>query len=96
MELKQFLQLFNPSPGNHYIQVTTSIDDTTSALYELMKNVDGELRIAHYIDEDAATDSDYLDAKVQHIKNFSHPFRALPRDNDIVIFKDIFNLHNNQ
>ena len=96
MELKQFLQLFNPSPGNHYIQVTTSIDDTTSALYELMKNVDGELRIAHYIDEDAATDSDYLDVKVQHIKNFSHPFRALPRDNDIVIFKDIFNLHNNQ
>ncbi len=96
MDLKQFLELFNPLPGNHYIQVTTSPDETTSALDELMKDVEGEFRIAHYIENESDTASLYPEAKVQYIKNLSHPFRALPRDNDIVIFKDIFHLHKNK
>ena len=96
MDLKQFLELFNPLPGNHYIQVTTSIDETTTALYNLMKDVDGELRIAHYSEVEADIQSDFSGAKIQNIKNLSHPFRALPRDNDIVVFKDIFHLHNNK
>ena len=96
-DLKQFIQLFNPHPGNHFIQVTTNVDETTTALYELLKSVGGELRIAIYGDENISDIEDkYLDAKVQHIVNFTNPFRALPRDNDMVILKDIFHLHNNQ
>ena len=96
-DLKQFIELFNPLPGNHYIQVTTNVDETTTALYELMEKVGGELRIAVYRDEDTSDIQDqYPDAKVQHIKNFVNPFKALPRDNDIVIFKDIFHLHHKQ
>lgn len=96
-DLTQFKELFNPLPGNHYIQVVTYVDETTDALYELMKNVDGELRIAVYTKEDASEIQEkYPDAKVQLINNFSNPFKALPRDNDMVIFKDIFHLHEKQ
>lgn len=93
-DLKQFLELFTPLPGNHYIQVCRDTDETTTALYELMKNVDGELRLALYRDEEIdEIQSHYPNAKLQQIKNFKHPFRALPRDNDTVVFKDIFHLH---
>lgn len=96
-DLKQFLELFNPLPGNHYIQVTTHTDETTDLLYELMQNVGGELRLAIYT-EDSIEDiqNRYPDAKTQRITNFVHPFRALPRDNDLVILKDIFHLHQNK
>lgn len=96
-DLKQFLELFNPLPGNHYIQVTTHADETTDALYELMQSRGGELRLALYT-EDSIEDiqSRYPDVKIQQITNFVHPFRALPRDNDIVILKDIFHLHHNK
>lgn len=95
MDLNQFLQLFNPLPGNHYIQVTTSIDETTDELYKLLQGKDGEFRIAYYIDEDSDIQDRFPNAKIQYIKNLVHPFRALPRDNDIVILKDIFNYHHN-
>lgn len=95
--LEQFLELFNPLPGNHFIQVTTQVDDTTKALYELLNSKDCEFRIAMYQDEEPLElIENYPLAKVQHIKNFVHPFRALPRDNDIVILKDIFHLHHAQ
>jgi len=93
--LKQFLELFNPLPGNHYLQVTTTIDETTHALNELLQSVGGELSVALYAQEDFDANK-YPDIKIQHIKNFKQPFRALPRNNDIVILKDIFHLHENQ
>jgi hypothetical protein len=89
-DLKQFLELFKPFPGNHYIQVTTEVDATTGALYELMKEKSGEFRIAYYNEEETnALDVLFPEAKIQYIKNFAYPFRALPRDNDIVIFKSL-------
>lgn len=93
-DLKQFLELFRPLPGSRYIQVTTHVDETTSALYELLQNAGGELRLAIYGDESIEEiQNKYPDAKTQQITNFVHPFRALPRDNDIVILKDLFHLH---
>jgi len=94
MKLDQFLELFNPLPGNHYLQVTTKPDATTVALQNIIKKVDGEFRVAIYA-EDEFVDKRLTDAKVQFIKKFNTPFRALPRDNDIVILKDIFTQHTN-
>ena len=96
MDLKQFLELFNPYPGNNYLQVTTEFDETTDAFYELMKSVDGVLNLVLYSEEELDVSSKFPDAKIQYIKNLSQPFRALPRTNDIVVFKDIFHLHENQ
>jgi hypothetical protein len=94
-DLKQFLELFNPLPGNKYLQVTTSADETTTALFEILQNVGGELNLAVYDENAKELSSDYSNIKVQYIKNFKQPFRAIPRDYDIVIFKDIFHLHAN-
>ena len=95
MELKQFLELFNPLPGNHYIQVTSKIDATTYALNEIIKAVDGEFRLALYAEEEQNIPAELHDVTIQQISKFNTPFRALPRDNDIVIFKDIFSKHSN-
>jgi hypothetical protein len=95
MKLDQFLELFNPLPGNHYLQVTTKPDATTVALEELIKSVDGEFRLALYTQEKPQLDATLVDAKVQYIPKMNIPYRALPRDNDIVILKDILTEHTN-
>ena len=95
MELKQFLELFNPLPGNHYIQITDKIDATTLALQKIIAEVNGEFHLALYTSETPEIPDALQDAKIQIINNFSQPFRALPRDNDMVILKDIFNRHSN-
>jgi hypothetical protein len=93
-DLKQFLELFNPLPGNHYIQVTTQTDATTQALYELLQKVGGELRIAHFANDTVEEFQElFPEAKIQYINNFVNSFRALPRDHDRVVFKDIFHQH---
>ena len=83
MDLKQFLQLFNPYPGNNYLQVTTQVDETTDAFYKLMKSVDGVLNLVVYTQDELDLSSKFPDANIQYIKNFKQPFRALPRTNDI-------------
>ena len=95
MKLDQFLELFNPLPGNHYLQVTTKADATTIALQNIIKDVDGEFRLALYSEDESVVDESLADTKVQLIKKFNTPFRALPRDNDIVILKDILAQHSN-
>ncbi|MEA2090814.1 MAG: hypothetical protein U9O83_00420, partial [Campylobacterota bacterium] len=75
MNLEQFLQLFNPLPGNHYMQVATAHNEITDALNLIVEDVDGELDVILY-------NSENLD--------FSQPFRALARSNDIIILQDIF------
>jgi len=95
MELKQFLELFNPLPGSHYMQVTNKIDVTTFALHEMMQSVDGEFRLVLYEQEEQALPAELLDVTLQRITNNNTPFRARARDHDIVIFKDIFAQHTN-
>jgi len=94
-DLKQFLELFNPLPGNHYLQVTTFPDETTQVLSQLLESVDGELGLALYSQEEKDISKSYPLVKTQYIDNFRQPFRAIPRDHDIVIFKDFFHLHEN-
>ena len=81
MNLEQFLQLFNPYPGNHYLQVCSREDEITEALKSMMDCVDGELSVVLYNEENL---------------DFSKSFRALPRSHDIVIIQDVFYKHDNQ
>jgi hypothetical protein len=94
--LTKFAQLFNPYPGNQYLEVTSNPDETTKLLSELIQNVDGEFHLAIYDESEQDFQEQFPYAKIQHIKNFKQPFRALPRTHDIVVFKDIFHLHENQ
>ena len=81
MDLKQFSELFNPLPGNHYMQVATADDEISDLMRLMLEKVDGELDVVLYNDENL---------------NFSQPFRALARSNDIIVFKDTFHSHENQ
>lgn len=92
-DLKQFIELFNPLPGNKYLQVTTSPDETTTALCEILAGVGGELSLAVYDENEKEFSSDFPNAKIEQINSFKKPFRAIPRDHDMVIFKDLFHLH---
>ena len=47
----------------------------------MMDSVDGRLNTAFYNEENL---------------QFNQPFRAMPRDNDIVVLKDVFYAHENQ
>jgi len=95
-DLKQFLELFNPLPGNRYLQVTTSPDETTHALCKILEKVDGELSLAIFGEDAIDYAEEFPLAKIQYIKDFKQPFRAMPRNHDIVIFKDFYHLHENQ
>ena len=94
-DLEQFLQLFNPLPGNHYLQVTTIPDETTHALSKILADVDGELGLVVYNENDVEYKAEFPNVKLQYVKDFKQPFRAIPRNYDIVVFKDFFHLHEN-
>lgn len=78
--LTKFLQLFNPLPGNQYLHVSQKKNEISRALEVLLEDVGGKLNIELYNQENLS---------------FSQPFRALPRDHDIVILQDVFSLHVN-
>jgi len=93
--LQQFLELFNPHPGNHYMQVTTVVDETTHLLYDLMQNKDGEFSLVLYGNTDANLQK-LSNAKVKYVDDFTKPYKALPRSNDAIVLKDIFYQHKNK
>jgi len=80
MNLDQFLELFNPLPGNHYLQVCTQEDEISKALEKILDGVGGEFKLILYNENNL---------------NFSQPFRALPRENDSVILQDVLSSHKN-
>ena len=85
--MQQFLELFHPLPGNSYLLVTSKIDSMAAALHDKIAEVDGSFSIALY------GEGAFEGAKIECIDSLSKPFRALPRDNDRVIFYDIFTKH---
>jgi len=93
MDLKQFLELFNPNPGSRYIQITDKFDGTTTALAKLLREVDGELHLVSYGEREKFDEN--FTTTIQYIKNLKNPFRALPREHDIVIIKNILHQHEN-
>lgn len=90
---KQFLELIQPQPGFKVLDVTAHADELTEAVIEHLKPFSHHrLAVALYPGEHKAFEpSDAL--KIQDIPNYDAPFRALPRDNDIVIIRDVLHKH---
>ena len=73
------------------MQVTTVADETTQVLSNLLDGI-GEFSLVIYGEKD-----DTLDFKnIKYVKTMKEPFRAIPRSNDMIILKDIFDSHENQ
>ena len=94
--LEQFRELFNPLPGNHYLHVTTEIDEISFLFEKMMQEVGGEFNLALYKEKDENDILRLPNSNIQHVSGFSKPFRAIPRDHDTVVLKDIFYVHENK
>lgn len=94
--LEQFKKLFNPLPGNHYLHVTTALDDIAFLFEKAMQDVGGKFDLVIYDQNNLQADLKLPYTNIQHVKDFKKPFRSLPRDHNIVVLKDIFYAHENQ
>jgi len=89
----QFLELIQPQPGFKVLDVTSHADAlTTAVLDHLQPFRQHRLELALYPGEHQAFTADES-LKIQEVPNYNLPFRALPRDNDIVIIRDVFHKH---
>lgn len=92
--LEQFKDLFYPLPGNHYLQVTTGVDDISFLFDEMMQRVGGKFNLVIYSEMSQHVENP-SNANIQYIHDFKGPFRAPPRDHDIVVIKDMLYVHQN-
>ncbi len=91
-EYADFLELFHPQPGYKVLEVTTHADGLTKVLVDFMVPYEGRLALAMYPGEHQVMEaSEHL--KAHEVPDFNRPFRALPRDNDIVVLDDILHRH---
>ena len=84
-------ELIHPLPGYTIFYVSPHIDQIAVTLADMLEKVDGRLNLALYDEHEKL--SLIGDVRVQNIDNPKDIFRALPRDNDTVIFHDIFSRH---
>ena len=90
---KQFLELIQPQPGFKVLEVTAHADALTEAVIEHLKPFNNHrVALACYPGEHQQFDASET-LKIEKIPNYNLPFRALPRDNDIVIIRDVFHQH---
>ncbi|MEA2112068.1 MAG: hypothetical protein U9P71_08480 [Campylobacterota bacterium] len=89
--MKQFLELFNPYPGNQFLLLTSHSDEITPVLAQMLENVNGTLSLHCFPGK-------HDDVKLDNIKrsdivDFKSLPRALPRSNDMVILQDVYAQH---
>lgn len=92
-DYRQFLQLIQPQPGFKVLDITAHADDMTAAVADhLSAFPKNRLALALYPGEHQPfEESESL--KIHSIPNYNAPFRALPRDNDIVLIRDVLHRH---
>ena len=92
--LENFLELFTPQPGYKILDITAHSDTLSAALLRTLAPVHGRLSLARYpgAHRELEAEEDAL-LHTQDVPDFSKPFRALPRDNDIVFIRDVLHRH---
>lgn len=83
-------ELFNPLPGNRYLEVTTNVDEISFLLAQMMEDVGGRFNLALYGSSAAEAD---IKANISYIADTKSLPRAMPREHDVVVLKDIYALH---
>jgi hypothetical protein len=91
-DFSRFLALMQPQPGYKILEVTSHADALTQALSELLIPFRGRLSLSLYPGAHVPIEASES-VKPHTIANFKLPFRALPRDNDIVILCDVLQHH---
>jgi hypothetical protein len=89
----QFLQLFNPYPGNTFLEVSSGVCEISFALQSLLNEKESKLNLIIYGQEDETLKEQFPNSKIQYIEDIKKPFRVSPRSVDIIVLKNIFNQH---
>ncbi len=89
--MNQFLELFNPYPGNQFLLVTSHCDEIAPALADMLAKVDGSLSLHCFPGEHEDVEAQNI--KRSDIADFKSLPRALPRSNDMVILQDVYAQH---
>ena len=92
--MEKLLELFTTQPGFKILDVTAHADALTQQLSNALVPAQGRLALAHYPGEhhEPAVD-DTVQFQAQSVPDYAKPFRALPRDNDIVFIRDVLHRH---
>lgn len=92
--MEKYLQLFLPQPGYKILDVTSHTDVLSAALLQRLVPVNGRFALAEYPGDHTALPScDGVIVQQQRIPDYDKPFRALPRDNDVVFLRDVLHRH---
>ena len=90
---KQFLELIQPQPGFKVLEITAHADALTEAVIEHLQPFQNHrMALTCYPGEHQHFEASET-LKVEEVPNYTLPFRALPRDNDIVIIRDVLYKH---
>ncbi len=87
----ELIDLFAVQPGFKILDITSHADDITQMLEKQIPQ-DGRLSVVMYEGEHSFTKT-LQSTRTQSISSLSRPFRALPRDNDIVFIRDVLDRH---
>lgn len=90
---QQFLELIHPQPGFKVLDITTHADELTEAVLQHLQPFSGHRVAVAMYPGDHKEFAPCEALKLQEIPNFGAPFRALPRDNDVVIIRDVLHRH---
>lgn len=92
-DYRQFLELIQPQPGFKVLEVTSHADALSHAVQKHLEPFSNHrLALALYPGEHQEFEETPA-LKIETIANYKLPFRALPRDNDIVIIRDVLQHH---
>jgi len=92
--LETLLELFSPQPGYKILDITAHTDVLSAALLHRLSGVNGRLSLAQYPGEHAAlAGEEGATLQLQRVPDYTKPFRALPRENDIVFIRDVLQRH---
>lgn len=93
--MEKILDLFTPQPGYKILDITAHTDGTSALLRARLVPFGGRLAVVQYPGEHAQLPQ-REGTQLQRIPDYKKPFRALPRDNDIVFVRDVLHRHANQ
>lgn len=92
--MERFPELFSPQPGYKILDITSHTDALSRALMQALVPVRGRFALAQYPGtHQALPPCDGVALQQQNVPDFTKPFRALPRDNDIVFLRDVLHRH---
>ena len=92
--MEKLLELFSPQPGYKILDITSHTDALSRTLMQALASVRGRFALVQYPGaHDALASCEGVTLQQQNLPDFTKPFRALPRDNDIVFLRDVLHRH---